>query len=73
MPPIAAVVAMPEPDSAPKNIHATMATQPTAPVRKSTSAEAKATILFAMPPVEITEPASMKKGIAITVKEKMPE
>lgn len=73
MPPMAAVVAMPEPDRAPKNIHASMDTQPRAPVRKSTRAEANSTIRLAMPPVEITDPASMKNGMAMTVKEKMPE
>ena len=60
MPPMAAVVAMPEPDSAPKNIQASMDTQPTAPVTKSIRAEAKLTIRLAIPPAEITDPASMK-------------
>ncbi|MPN56919.1 hypothetical protein SDC9_204612 [bioreactor metagenome] len=70
---MADVVAMPEPHSAPKNMHARMVTQPRLPVTKPISADAKSTIRLAMPPVDIRAPASMKKGMAITVNENMPE
>lgn len=71
--PIAEAVAMPEPHRAPKNMHARIVTQPRLPVTKPISAEAKSTMRQAMPPVDMMTPASMKNGIAITVKEKMPE
>ena len=58
--PMAEQVAMPEPVRAPKNMHASMETQPRAPVTKSMRAEAKSTIRFAMPPVDMMVPASMK-------------
>ena len=70
--PIADAVAIPEPESAPKNIHAMILTHPIAPFTKSISAEAKLTIRFAIPPVDIITPASIKNGIAMTVKEKIP-
>lgn len=60
MPPMAEVVAMPEPVRAPKNMQASMETHPRAPVTKSISAEAKSTIRRAMPPVDMMVPASMK-------------
>ena len=73
MEPMADVVAIPEPESAPKNMQASMDTQPSAPVMEPISASQKLTIFLAIPPVDMMIPASMKKGMAITVNEKIPE
>jgi hypothetical protein len=43
-----------------------------APFTKLIRVEAKFTIFLAIPPVDMIKPASIKKGIAITVKEKIP-
>ena len=72
MEPIAEAVAMPDPQRAPKNMQEMIVTQPMAPSTKSMRAEAKFTILLAIPPVDIMVPASMKNGMHITVKEKIP-
>ena len=53
-------------------MHAIILTHPIAPSTKLTNAEAKLTILFAIPPVDIIVPANMKNGIAITVNENIP-
>ena len=71
--PMAEAVAIPEPHNAPKNMQAKMVTQPRLPVTNPIKAEAKSTILRAMPPVDMIVPASIKNGMAITVKEKIPE
>ena len=72
MEPMADAVAIPDPQRAPKNIHEMMVTHPMAPSTKSTRADAKFTIRLAIPPVDMMVPASMKKGMHITVKEKIP-
>ena len=69
MEPIAAVVAAAEPDSAPKNAEATTITWARPPAIQPTRQSAKRTIRLDIPPTSISFPASMKKGIAIRVKE----
>src|SRR4030042_2398331 len=63
--PMAAVVAGPDPETAPKKRHARIVPAPNPPVVFPTSEFAILTSLFDNPPVSITEPASMKQGIAI--------
>ena len=72
MEPMADAVAIPDPQRAPKNIQEIMVTHPMAPSTKSIRADAKLTIRLAIPPVDIMVPASMKKGIHITVNENIP-
>ena len=69
MAPMAAVVAMPEPDRAAKNAQATTATIARPPVTLPTRAVANWTICLEMPPAVISAPARIKKGTAISGKE----
>ena len=64
MAPMAAVVATEEPDSAAKNMHATMATIDRPPRTDPVIAFANAMSRVAIPPCCMTAPASMKKKIA---------
>ena len=64
---------MPEPEIAPKKQLARTATAPKPPVTAPIKLLANATIRLAMPPVDMIEPASIKKGIDKIVKELTPE
>lgn len=71
--PIAEVVATAEPETAPKNIQAMVVTMESPPVIHPRRLSAKFTIRFAIPPVAIRFPASMKNGTAKSVKESVPD
>ena len=68
MPPIAATVAVGEPDSAPKIIHARMEAQAKPPGIQPISAFAKSQSRLEMPPEDMRLPAIIKNGMAIRVK-----
>ena len=67
--PMAAVVAGQEPEMAAKIMEARMAAMDKPPLIPPTSRLAKFTNRLEMPPVAMTLPARMKKGIAIREKE----
>ena len=68
---MAAAVAGPEPDMAAKNMDATMAAIPNPPGMVPVSISATSTSFFAMPPLSIRLPTSIKNGIAISENESM--
>jgi hypothetical protein len=72
-PPMAAVVAGLEPDIAAKIVDARIDTMAKPPVIRPTTRLAKFTNRFEIPPWVIRFPARIKKGIAISGKESMPE
>ena len=72
IPPMAASVAGPEPDMAPKNTHATAATMPRPPGTLPISVLATSTSRREIPPPSIRLPASMKNGQASSGNELMP-
>jgi hypothetical protein len=67
--PIAAVVAVAEPEIAPKNMEAAMVTIASPPLSHPTRELTKLTSLREMPPVSIRFPPKIKKGRAINGKE----
>ena len=66
--PIAAQVAVGEPDKAPNNMHAKMETTPMPPGIQPRIESQKSVKRLEMPPADIKFPESMKSGIAIIVK-----
>ena len=68
MEPMAATVAVEEPETAPKKKHARIVTRPRLPVTRPTRLFATATRRLERPPASITEPATIKNGMAIMVK-----
>ena len=70
---MAARVAGPEPERAPKNTQAMTQTMARPPRMLPTRELAKSTSFFASPPETIRFPDRMKKGQASNVKESMPE
>ncbi|MPM59724.1 hypothetical protein SDC9_106570 [bioreactor metagenome] len=72
MEPMAVTVAGPEPEIAAKNMQPMMVAIPSPPVNFPTAASAMLTIRRAIPPKAIRFPASIKKGMAISVKESRP-
>ena len=70
--PIAAVVAGPDPDNAAKNAQPKTATRPRLPVTFPISDSAILTILLAIPPCSINEPANTNKGTVINGKGSTP-
>jgi len=70
---MAAVVAGPEPEMAPKNIQATTVAVPRPPVVWPMSLLATLTSRLDNPPVSIREPASMKQGMATRGRDSKPE
>jgi hypothetical protein len=72
-PPIAATVAGLEPESDAKNIEDITPAIGKPPVTHPTSFFARSTNLLDVPPTNIKSPAKIKNGIAIKVKESIPE
>ena len=70
--PTADTVATAEPEIAAKNIHTTTVTIPNPPVTCPIRESKKFTSLFAIPPLLIRFPASIKKGIAKRGNESIP-
>ncbi|MPN25185.1 hypothetical protein SDC9_172592 [bioreactor metagenome] len=70
--PIAETVAGPEPEIAAKNMQASTVTIARPPVMKPTRLSARLTRRREMPPLHISAPARMKKGIASSGKESSP-
>jgi len=73
IPPTAATVATPEPDTALKKPLAKIVMIPRNPFTLPTNEAEKATILRDIPPLLINSPAYRNKGIAINGKESRPE
>ena len=71
-PPIATTVAGEEPETAPKNMHATSVVIAKPPLREPTKAFATSKILLAIPPLFMTLAAKRKKGIDIRENLSMP-
>ena len=67
--PMAATVAGPEPEMAPKNIQVMTVTTAKPPVMCPTAAEPRLARRLLSPPPSISPPARMKKGMAISGKE----
>ena len=67
--PIAATVAGPEPEIAPKNAQHIEVTIANPPVKWPMQASAKSTSRFVIPPLDINAPPAIKNGIAISGKE----
>src|SRR5690625_1772652 len=67
--PIATVVAIAEPDIAAKNILATIATDPSTPLKLPIKLFAKSTSFCEIPPCSINFPAKIKNGAGINGKE----
>ena len=68
-PPMAAVVAGAEPDTAPKNVEASVATRASPPLILPKRAPARFTSRLETPPAAMMFPARMKKGMAMRAKE----
>jgi len=68
-PPIAAVVAGADPDTAPKKVEARVATRARPPFILPKSAPARFTSLLETPPAAMMFPARIKKGMAMRAKE----
>ena len=72
MPPIAAMVAAPEPETLAKIMLAPTAVIAVPPRSHESNAAAKSTILREMPPLPMMAPARMNSGIAMYAKELIP-
>ena len=72
MPPMALMVAAPEPETAAKIILAPTVVIAVPPRSHERMAEAKLTILLDMPPLPMIAPARMNRGMAMYEKEFMP-
>ncbi len=68
IPPMAAAVAVPEPEIAAKTMQARITTMPNPPVLFPTSVSANPISLFAIPPVAISSPAIIKNETASSEK-----
>ena|SRR5690625_2797940 len=67
--PIDATVAGPDPEIAEKNMQATTVTMANPPTTNPINASAKLSSLLEIPPLPISNPAKINKGIAISGKE----